>query len=114
VNDYKELQRIYEGYPGPHDPIKPGNYYPAKQDWGPYSRPVPGSPEASGYSQFRKNQVSSNTVQIIDEELPEKQISNLDVLGKIDELIQESIDEGKEYAVLQLSRLKEYISDLSH
>lgn len=113
MNDYTEIQRIYEGYPGPHDPIKPGNYYPAKQDDGPYSRPIPGSPESSGYSQFRKNQVSANTVQIIDEEIPEKKISNLDVIRKIDELIEESNDQGKEYTVLQLSILKQYISDLS-
>ena len=74
MNDYVELQKIYEGYPGAFDPIKPGNYYPAKQDHGPYSRPIPGTPEASGYSQYRQNQVSPNTVTVIDEEIPAAEI----------------------------------------
>lgn len=113
MNDYVELQKIYEGYPGAFDPIKPGNYYPAKQDHGPYSRPIPGTPEASGYSQYRQNQVSPNTVTVIDEEIPAAEIINLDVIKRVDELMDESEEAGMEYAILQLSRLKEYIISLS-
>jgi len=90
VNDFEELQKIYEeGYRGQSfDPIKPANAYPAQQDWGPYSRPIPGSPEASGYSAYRQNMVGNKIAHIIDEELPdEKQISNLEVIAKIDEII---------------------------
>jgi hypothetical protein len=119
VNDYDKIQKIYEsslheGYQGQaFDPIQPSNYYPAKQDWGPYSRPVPGTPEASGYSQFRKNQVGNNIAVVVDEEIEAAEIINLDVLDKLEELIDESDDAGMEYAVLQLSKLKEHIICLS-
>ncbi len=90
MNDFEEIQKIYEeGYRGQSfDQIKPANAYPAKQDWGPYSRPIPGSPEASGYSAYRQNMVGNKIAHIIDEELPElKQISNLEVIAKIEEII---------------------------
>ena len=90
MNDFEELQKIYEeGYRGQSfDPIKPANAYPAQQDWGPYSRPIPGSPEASGYSAYRQNMVGNKITHIIDEELPdEKQISNRVVIAKIEEII---------------------------
>jgi hypothetical protein len=94
VNDYDKIQKIYEsslheGYQGQaFDPIQPSNYYPAKQDWGPYSV-------------------------VVDEEIEAAEIINLDVLDKLEELIDESDDAGMEYAVLQLSKLKEHIISLS-
>jgi hypothetical protein len=115
VNDFEELQRIYEeGYRGQSfDPIKPPNAYPARQDWGPYSRPIPGSPESSGYSAFRQNMVGNGIAHIIDEELPEKEISNSEVLKKLEELQAEAEEDGMDYAVIQFSRLKEHIISLS-
>ena len=117
MNDYTEIQKLYEeGYRGQSfDPIQPPNYYPAKQDWGPYSRPIPGSPEASGYSQFRKNQVGNKITRVIDEEIPEKEISNIDVLKKLDELVEECKQQKGEtdYSVLQLLNLKDHIISLS-
>ena len=117
MNDFVELQKIYEGYPGPYDPIKPSNYYPATQDQGPYSRPIPGSPESSGYSPYRKNKVGNKITHVIDEEKPIEpaEIINLDVLKQLDELRDECVEErGKEdYSVLQLSRLRDRIISLS-
>ena len=114
MNDFEEIQKIYsEGYRGQtFEPIRPSNYYPAKTDQGPYSRPVPGTPESSGYSAYNQN-IVGNIAQIIDEEIPAAEIINLDVLEKIDELEQEANDAGMEYALLQLSRLREYIISLS-
>jgi len=114
-NDYENIQRLYEeGYRGQQfDPIKPPNAYPARQDWGPYSRPIPGSPESSGYSAFRQNMVGNGITHIIDEELPEKEISNSEVLKKLEELQAEAEEDGMDYAVIQFSRLKEHIISLS-
>ena len=93
MNDYEEIQKLYEeGYRGQSiDPIKPSNSYPAQQDWGPYSRPIPGSPESSGYSAYRQNQVSNKITRIIDEEKPikEKAISKLEVIAEIDSIMVE-------------------------
>ena len=117
MNDFEELQRIYEeGYRGQSfDPIKPSNSYPAQQDWGPYSRPIPGSPESSGYSAYRQNMVGNGITHIIDEERPIEaaEIINLDVLEKVDELIDEAEQEEMTYAVLQLSRLRDHIISIS-
>jgi|TARA_R110002020_G_scaffold404244_1_gene614307 hypothetical protein len=115
VNDFEEIQKIYEeGYRGQQfDPVKPPNAYPARQDWGPYSRPIPGSPESSGYSMYQQNMVGNGIAQVIDEEIPAVEIINLDVIEKIDELLDEAEDEEMTYAVLQLSRLKEHIISLS-
>ena len=49
----------------------------------------------------------------IDEEIVAAEIINLDVLEKIDELEQEADETGMEYALLQLSRLREHIISLS-
>ena len=115
MNDFEEIQKIYEeGYRGQQfDPVKPPNAYPARQDWGPYSRPIPGSPESSGYSMYQQNMVGNGIAQVIDEEIPAVEIINLDVIEKIDELLDEAEDEEMTYAVLQLSRLKEHIISLS-
>jgi len=110
VNDFEEIQKIYEeGYRGQSfDPIKPANSYPAQQDWGPYSRPIPGSPEASGYSAYRQNMVGNKIAHIIDEEkpIPEKDISKTEVIAKIDNIMVE-VDPGEQFGLNILSALGE-------
>ena len=49
----------------------------------------------------------------IDEEIVAAEIINLDVIEKVDQLMEEAEEDGMEYAVLQLSRLKEHIISLS-
>ena len=119
MNDFEELQRIYEeGYRGQSfDPIKPANSYGYQQDWGPYSRPIPGSPESTGFSAYRQNMVGNGIAYIpgSDEEKPIEpaEIINLDVLDKLDQLQKEADEDGMNYALEQLSRLKEHIISLS-
>ncbi len=117
ANDYENIQRLYEeGYRGQQfDPIKPPNAYPARQDWGPYSRPIPGSPESSGYSAFQQNMVGNGIAHIIDEEKPIEpaEIINLDVLDKLDQLIDDAETHDMAYAIHSLGELRDHIISLS-
>ena len=49
----------------------------------------------------------------IDEEILAAEIINLDVLEKVDELLDEAEKDEMEYAILQLSRLREHVISLS-
>jgi hypothetical protein len=117
------MQMIYEGFRGQHAILR---------SYGPNMKYVPGEappgytlsntpghlPLASPDSGLRRPVGGEGALQglttPIDEELPEKEISNLEVLKKIEELQEEAESEGMEYALLQLSRLKEHIISLSH
>ena len=112
MNDFVKLQKIYEGYPGPFDPIKPSNYYPVRQGKPSYSSTPLGVP---GGAENRYAAGMAHGMKFGDEEVEAAEIINLDVLDKLDELRDECVAErGEEdYAVLQLSRLKEHIISLS-
>tara|TARA_R110002020_G_scaffold110913_2_gene256218 strand:+ start:1481 stop:1828 length:348 start_codon:yes stop_codon:yes gene_type:complete len=110
VNDFVKLQQIYEGYPGPFDPIKPSNYYPVRQGKPSYSSTPLGVP---GGAENRYAAGMARGMKFGDEEVEAAEIINLDVLNKLDDLIDESDDAGMEYAVLQLLKLKEHIISLS-
>ena len=110
MNDFVKLQKIYEGYPGPFDPIKPSNYYPVRQGKPSYSSTFAGIP---GGAENRYAAGVAHGMKFGDEEVEAAEIINLDVLDKLEELIDESDDAGMEYAVLQLSKLKEHIICLS-
>jgi len=116
------MQMIYEGFRGQHAILR---------SYGPNMKYVPGEappnqtlsnmpghlPLASPDSGLRRPAAGEGALQSlttpIDEETPEKEISNLQVLEKIEELQQEAESEGMEYAILQLSRLREYIISIS-
>ena len=122
MNDYEKMQMIYEGFRGQHVVLK---------SYGPNMKYVPGEappnqtlsnspghlPLAHPDSGLRRPAAGEGALQglttPIDEETPEKEISNLQVLKKIEELQQEAENEGMEYAILQLSRLREYVISLS-
>ena len=110
MNDFVKLQKIYEDYPGPYDPIKPSNYYPVRQGEPSYSSTFAGIP---GGAENRYAAGVAHGMKFGDEEVEAAEIINLDVLDKLEELIDESDDAGMEYAVLQLSKLKEHIICLS-
>jgi hypothetical protein len=115
VNDFHELQKIYEGYPayndiGPNAKYEPGESPPKQSFYRKGQLPV-GYPGGSGYSAYNYNQTKSGY--IVDEEIEAAEIINLDVIEKVDQLIDEAEGDGMEYAVLQLSRLKEHIISLS-
>jgi len=122
VNDFEKMQMIYEGFRGQHAILR---------SYGPNMKYVPGEappnqtlsnmpghlPLASPDSGLRRPAAGEGALQglvtPIDEETPEKEISNLHVLEKIEELQQEAENDGMEYAILQLSTLREYIISLS-
>ena len=110
MNDFVKLQQIYEGYPGPFDPIKPSNYYPVRQGEPSYSFTPLGIP---GGATNRYAAGMARGMKFGDEEVEAAEIINLDVLNKLDDLIDESNEAEMDYAVLQLSRLKEHIISLS-
>ena len=122
MNDFEKMQMIYEGFRGQSAILR---------SYGPNMKYVPGEappnqtlsdmpghlPLASPDSGLRRPGSGEGALQglvtPIDEETPEKEISNLEVLQKIEELQQEAEIEDMEYALLQLSKLREYIISLS-
>jgi hypothetical protein len=75
-----------------------------------------GYPGAGGYSQYNYKQEVIKYLRsgyIVDEEVEAAEIINIDVIEKVDQLMEEAEEDGMEYAVLQLSRLKEHIISLS-
>ncbi len=115
MNDFQELQKIYEGYPayndiGPNAKYEPGESPPKQSFYRKGQLPV-GYPGGSGYSAYNYNQTKSGY--IVDEEIEAAEIINLDVIDKVEQLMEEAEEDGMEYAVLQLSRLKEHIISLS-
>ncbi len=121
MNDYQKLQEIYEeGYRGLDYNPGPNAEYTANMSPNGYSyrkgQLPTGYPGAGGYSQYNYAQAGGyqvGTVLVVDEEIEAAEIINLDVLEKVDQLMEEAEEDGMEYAVLQLSRLKEHIISLS-
>tara|TARA_R110002020_G_scaffold139713_3_gene310713 strand:- start:1539 stop:1889 length:351 start_codon:yes stop_codon:yes gene_type:complete len=115
VNDFEKIQKIYEGYPaynnvGPNAKYEPGEAPPSQSFYRKGQLPV-GYPGGSGYSAYNYNQARSGY--IVDEEIKAVKILNKDVLKKIEELQEKADEDGMNYALEQLSRLKEHIISLS-
>tara|TARA_R110002110_G_scaffold229170_2_gene444627 strand:+ start:2000 stop:2368 length:369 start_codon:yes stop_codon:yes gene_type:complete len=120
-NDFENIQMIYEGFRGQHASLRS---YGPNMKWAPGDAPpnqtlsnIPGhlplaSPGSARYASGAEG--LQGITRPIDEEVPEREISNLEVLEKIEELQQEAENEGMEYAILQLSRLREHVISLSH
>lgn len=121
MNDFEQLQKIYEGYRGLDYNPGPNAKYTANMSPNGYSyrkgqlpTAYPGAGEYSQYNAGQAGYYQTPTVAIIaDEEVEAAEIINLDVLEKVDELIEEAEQDEMTYAVLQLSRLKEHIISLS-
>ena len=121
--DFEKIQKLYEeGYRGLSYDQGPNAKYGAAGAPTGYSYrkgglPM-GYPGAGGWSAYNAGQAGSygvGTAAIIsgDEEIEAAEIINLDVIDKVNELIDEAEQEEMDYAVLQLSRLKEHIISLS-
>ena len=113
MNDFHELQKIYEGYPayndiGPNAKYEPGESPPKQSFYRKGQLPV-GYPGGSGYSAYNYNQTKSGY--IVDEEIEAAEIINLDVI--VEELQKQADEDGMNYALEQLARLKEHIISLS-
>jgi hypothetical protein len=121
VNDYKELQKIYEGYPAPNNIGPNAKYAPgetAPPGYTLYRRgqlPFGGTGKADAYELGQSGQYTVPTAVVVagDEEIEAAKILNKDVLKKIEELQKEADEDGMNYALEQLSRLKEHIISLS-
>tara|TARA_R100001015_G_C4603882_1_gene158859 strand:- start:82 stop:453 length:372 start_codon:yes stop_codon:yes gene_type:complete len=122
VNDYKELQKIYEGYPapnniGPNAKYAPGEAPPGYTLYRAGQLPAGGRGVYNAYELGQSGQYAVPTAVVVagDEEkpIPPAEIINLDVLEKLEELQKEADEDGMNYALEQLSRLKEHIISLS-
>ena len=115
MNDFEEIQKIYEGYPayndvGPNAKYEPNEAPPRQSFYRRGQLPV-GYPGGSGYSAYNYNQTRSGY--IVDEEIKTAQILKGDVIKKIDELKDEAEEDGMPYAVIQFAKLKEHIISLT-
>ena len=122
-NDFENIQKLYEeGYRGLSYNQGPNAKYDAAA--APYGYSYrkgglpTGYPGAGGWSAYNAGQAGSYgvpTTRIIagDEEVEAAEIINLDVLKKLEELQKEANEDGMNYALEQLSRLKDHIISLS-
>ena len=122
-NDFEKIQKIYEeGFRGQHAILRSYGpnmkYTPGKAPPGYTLANTPGhlplaSPDTGKQRPVGGEGAMQGLTVPIDEELPAAEIINLDVLEKVNELIDEAEKDEMEYAILQLSRLREHIISLS-
>ena len=122
MKDFEEMQKIYEGFRGQHAILRSFGpnmkYMPGEAPPGYTLANTPGhlplaSPDTGKQRPVGGEGAMQGLTVPIDEELPAAEIINLDVLEKVNELIDEAEKDEMEYAILQLSRLREHIISLS-
>ena len=114
--DYNNLNTLYEKYlleyGSQYAPRMAGGQQAAQQGSPSYRKgdlPL-GVPGDGGTNLYSANQISNTTSPVSDEEKPENDsISKVDILAKIDEMIDEAQSSGMDYAVHQLATLKKFI-----
>ena len=119
-NDLAELQKIYEGYGGQSIDFGPNTQYAlANADSnltyqkGRLPTAYPNSSGGSAYARGLANDYRVPTVVVIsDEEVPVKDIENQIVIDKIDEYMEQALEDEMMYAVHALGQLKEYVKSL--
>ncbi len=115
--DFNNLNTIYEQYlveyGSQYTPRMAGGQQAAQQGSPSYrkgSLPM-GVPGDAGSNLYSANQMSNTTSPVSDEEKPEEgHISKVDILAKIDEMIDEAESSGMDYAIHQLASLKKFIT----
>jgi len=123
-NDFEKMQMIYEGFRGQHAILRsygPNMKYTPDEDITPPGYTLsyePGhlplaSPDTGKQRPVGGEGAMQGITAPIDEEILAAEIINLDVLEKVDELLDEAEKDEMEYALLQLSRLREHIICLS-
>ena len=124
-NDFEKIQQIYEeGFRGQHAILR--SYGPNMKYAPDEGRTPPGytlsyipghlplaSPDTGKQRPVGGEGAMQGITAPIDEEILAAEIINLDVLEKVDELLDEAEKDEMEYAILQLSRLREHIISLS-
>jgi len=117
-NDYAEIQKIYEGYGGQFTDTMVAGQQAAQQGNPSYGKgrlPLAypgggGNPYASGVA--GNYQVPTVAVVAGDEEVQVKDIENQIVIDKIDEYMEQALEDEMMYAVHSLGQLKEYVKSL--
>ena len=122
-NDFEKIQQIYEeGFRGQHAILRSYGpnmkYTPGKAPPGYTLSNTPGhlplaSPDTGKQRPVGGEGAMQGLTVPIDEEILAAEIINLDVLEKVDELLDEAEKDEMEYAILQLSRLREHVISLS-
>jgi hypothetical protein len=115
--DFNNLNNIYEQYlveyGSQYTPRMAGGQQSTQQGSPSYrkgSLPM-GVPGDAGSNLYSANQMSSTTSPVSDEEKPaEGHISKVDILAKIDEMLDEAESSGMDYAIHQLASLKKFIT----
>ena len=124
-NDFEKIQQIYEeGFRGQHAILR--SYGPNMKYMPDEGRTPPGytlsyipghlplaSPDTGKQRPVGGEGAMQGITAPIDEEILAAEIINLDVLEKVDELLDEAEKDEMEYAILQLSRLREHVISLS-
>jgi len=116
--DFNNLNTIYEKYlieySSQYTPRMAGGQQAAQQGSPSYRKgdlPV-GVPGDGGSNLYSSNQISNTTSPVSDEEKSkDDHISRVDILARIDELIDEANSSGMDYAVHQMASLKKFITD---
>ena len=116
--DFNNLNTIYEQYlveySSQYTPRMAGGQQAAQQGSPSYRKgdlPM-GAPGDAGSNLYSANQMSNTTSPVSDEEKPKNShISKVDILAKIDEMLDEAESSGMDYAIHQLSSLKKFITD---
>jgi len=117
-DDYKELQQIYEEFGGQFTPTMASGQRAAQLDDQSYGKgrlptAYPNSSGGSAYARGVANDYRVPTVVVIsDEEVPVKDIENQIVIDKIDEYMEQALEDEMMYAVHALGQLKEYVKSL--
>ena len=114
--DYNNLNTLYENYlleyGSQYTPRMAGGQQAAQQGSPSYRKgdlPL-GVPGDGGTNLYSANQISNTTSPVSDEEKPEDDsIRKVDILAKIDEMIDDAQSSGMDYAVHQLATLKKFI-----
>ena len=118
--DYNNLNTLYEKYlleysnSSQYTPRMAGGQQAAQQG-SPSLRkgalPV-GVPGDGGSNVYSSNEIPTTVSPVSDEEKPKDgHISKVDILAKIDEMIDEAESSGMDYAIHQLASLKQFITD---
>lgn len=110
-NDFENIAKIYmEGWGGQLYNPPPNKGYPAKMSKHSYRGTLPFN-SGGDDNNYTSNMMNSSIVPVSDEEeLNETQISNIQVVQAIDEIIDQANKDGMDYCVFMLGKLKGKIS----
>tara|TARA_R110002167_G_scaffold125158_1_gene305152 strand:+ start:8836 stop:9207 length:372 start_codon:yes stop_codon:yes gene_type:complete len=115
--DYNNLNTLYEKYlleyGSQYTPRMAGGQQAAQQGSPSFRKgalPM-GVPGDGGSNAYSSNQIPTTTSPVSDEEKSKDgHISKIDILAKIDEMLDEAESSGMDYAIHQLASLKKFIT----